>query len=166
MDAPVVSSLMPLGKGWRGKEKIKLNWKQIFSAVGKCHTITPGTWNKFNMNAELTFPRVICSLTNSSCNNLTSTSCLLANTRMGTPSRASLVIIFSRKHRNKSREVQPVLDDKVVQMPDTDYLDTQMKQEAPSCITVSFDTTSQVYFLHRVFSRSNSKHYFDQRACY
>lgn len=32
----------------------------------------------------------------------TSTSCLLANTRMGTPSKASLVIIFSTKDRKKA----------------------------------------------------------------
>lgn len=42
-------------------------------------------------------------LRSTSKNNLTSTSCLLANTRMGTPSRASLVIIFSIKHRKQNR---------------------------------------------------------------
>lgn len=42
-----------------------------------------------------------------------------------------------------------------VQMPGTDYLDRGMKPEAPSCISVSFDTTCQVYFVHTVLTKSS-----------
>lgn len=40
-------------------------------------------------------------------------------------------------------------------MPGTDYLDRGMKPEAPSCISVSFDTTCQVYFVHTVLTKSS-----------
>lgn len=79
------------GLGEKGKTKFKGIWSAQEYQIHLTQTQSPASQGLF------------AHLRSTSANNLTSTSCLLANTRMGTPSRASLVIIFSVKNRKQNR---------------------------------------------------------------